>query len=336
MSLDLSTATDVLSALAILLALTLSYGSLKRLLRRESLARAVLGSLFGAVAGLLIALPIPVLPGISVDLHSVPLVLAGAFMGWRGLVPCLLIAGGMRLGIGGIGTTSALAAMGYSGLVGLFWGYTTVIQSGHQGRAQLLWLGILAATNVWAVVLLPVELARGFLTHVAPTVMATHIVLIPLFAALMRRAEAALWIERQFHLTASTDEATGLLTFDTFKRLAAASPRSDEGSDGTALVLLRIRHRAQIERLHGPDAIDLVLSTLRARLEKRLPREDLAARTPGGHVALLLRDLTRDEALRFVIGFGQAFLSRPIRLSDGGKIRVCLDVGETWTATRRP
>lgn len=107
---------DFAASLAVLALLAESYGVIRRRFVGAFAAPIVLGVLFGLMAVVQMHRPFEPFDGVIIDMRNVPIALAGAFLGWRGLLPCLGIAVATRMGIGGVGMVSGIAAMAMSGL----------------------------------------------------------------------------------------------------------------------------------------------------------------------------------------------------------------------------
>ena len=335
MTLDLSTAMDFVSALALLAVLASSYGWLKRTLPQRWLAELVLGALFGLVAILQMSLPVEPRPGIVVDLRSIPVALAGAFLGWRGALSCAGIAMAMRWHLGGVGAPVGMTVVAVTALLGLGWARATRARP-RRGRVALLGLGAMTACNAVTVVLLPTEIAWWFVANITPILTVAYIVLVPLFAAMMQREDAAIWVERQLRASASTDPATGLLTMDALTRAAARMASRAEPPRGAALVLLRIRHARWIEQVHGAEALDTIRAAMRARLEGMVACGDVLARTRTGCIAVLMADRDEAAAARLAREVARILSTRSIRFDDDGEMRVSLDMGRAWSTAMRP
>ena len=335
MTFDLSTAMDFFSALALLSLLASSYGWLKRALPHEHHAQIALGVLFGLITVLQMNLPLRPFPGTVIDLRAIPLVLAGSYLGWRGALACTLIALATRLSLGGVGMAAGLAGIVLS-----------TPRRAHlappRARGPVAHLAV-ARRAGRAVVGQRAQPAAAHALASAVDPHAHHAVPVghlpdadPLFALLMQREDTAMWIERQLKASASTDPATGLLNMEAFGRAAAIQAGSETPTAGTGLVILRIRHDRWITQVHGEGALDTVRSALRARLEERLPEGDVLGRTPSGCIAMLLADRSGPSSARLTARIARDLSTRPIRLADGGELRVSLDMGTTWEPDRRP
>ena len=335
MQFDLSTATDFFSALALLSFLALSYGWLRSVMARVHHAQILLGLLFGLVTVLQMQLPLRPMPGVVIDLRAIPIVLAGAFLGWRGAVLAMAIAMASRLSIGGVGTAAGCAGIVLSGTTGLGWA-RAMRDRPNRTIGSAIWLGALTSANALSLLFLPAASALWVLLHVMPFLSLTYLVVIPVFAVLIEREGASVWAVRQLWASASTDAATGLLTMDALARAAAQRAEADGPTEGTGLAVFSLRHEEWIRRTHGESALDTIRAALRVRLEERLARCDVLARTPSGSIAAFLPDRDAEAVETLATLLAQELSRRPLRLADGGMLRVSLDLGHAWTVSRRP
>ncbi|WP_308915433.1 LytS/YhcK type 5TM receptor domain-containing protein [Jannaschia sp. LMIT008] len=335
MPFDMQNAMDLVSALAILTLLPTSYGWLRRSNMADWQVQIVLGLFFGLVSVLQMNLTFAMPTGIVIDLRIVPVILASAFLGWRGAILCVVPAIAMRYSLGGVGASAGIAVVLQTAALGLLWARFVSERAAATPRAFVI-LGVLTTTSAATAILLPPDIAVWFLWNVTPILTVLYLVLVPVFATLMHREDVALWTERQLRASASTHPVSGLLYWDALSRAAANLASDTEESRGTGLILLQIRHAKWITRVHGEAALDTVRGVLRARLEDRLPRRDILGLTPGGAIAVLSPDLTDDDLKRLTARLSHDLGTRPVRLDDGGELRISLDMGRTWERQSRP
>ncbi|MEM7721041.1 MAG: LytS/YhcK type 5TM receptor domain-containing protein [Pseudomonadota bacterium] len=125
MGIEFEVIMDFAGSLAVVAILASGYGTLQRYLQQPAAARVVLGVLFGLVAWAQMHAPFEAMPGLIVDLRNVPVALAGAFLGRRGLLACLMIGLAARLQIGGVGALAGCLGMVIAGCAGLLWAHFT-------------------------------------------------------------------------------------------------------------------------------------------------------------------------------------------------------------------
>ena len=93
---------DFSSALAMIVVLTIAFGHVSRWVHSRARAQLLLGVAFGGVAWVQMHMPLEPMAGLIIDLRNVPIVLCGAFLGWRAGLICLVIAMATRYDIGGL------------------------------------------------------------------------------------------------------------------------------------------------------------------------------------------------------------------------------------------
>ncbi len=177
---------DMVAALAVTALLAESYGAVRRRIAGNSVAPVVLGVMFGAMSALQMHTPIEPFDGLIIDLRNIPVALAGAFLGWRGLVPCLLIAMAVRFEIGGVGMVSGLWAMVIAGLAGMIW-CRKLASLPKRNFAMLLLLALAMSTHLLGALALPRDLAVWFYTSAAGPILIMNLITVPLIGALLER-----------------------------------------------------------------------------------------------------------------------------------------------------
>ncbi len=333
MDIEIGSVMDFAGSLGVLGMLAVAYGSIRRRFAVAEHAQTVLGILFGIVAVAQMHAPIEPFEGFLMDLRNVPIVLAGAFLGVRGSVACLLLAATARLQIGGIGMAGGIVAMLISGAVGAAWSIAT--QGRRRGPMALLALGALTCLNFVAVVMLPPALAIFYLTQVAPPLAVLYVVAVPLVGGLLQRE-----IDRNAQEGRLRDAAEfgedGLMPAPALAWAMVHSATVGSLQGPVDCVMIRLRHHGVLARLWGGDVPPAARAALGARLLPLLAPEALVGWAgpetilitlpegiiPGGPDALVreIRDRLEDE---------------PIDVPGAGAVRLRLDV-ETWSYAALP
>ena len=184
MRFDFGLMLDFLSPLALLAILCLCHDLFRHRGIGTFLVSLVAGLAFGLVAALQMTAAMVPVPGLLVHLGAVPVALAGAYLGWRGLVACLLVALAVRGQIGGIGLVPDATGLLIAGGAGLIWAGIT---RGHALRRMrtLMGLAFLMSLNVVAGAMLPAPFAGWMLTSAAPMLVLFNLVAVPLLAAIL-------------------------------------------------------------------------------------------------------------------------------------------------------
>ncbi|MBY4894552.1 hypothetical protein KUL25_17475 [Rhodobacteraceae bacterium N5(2021)] len=208
---------DVIVAIAVSALLGEAYGGVRRKLSGKALAPFALGALFGVIALILMLRPIEPYDGLLIDLRNIPIALAGAFLGWRGLLPCLFIAASTRIGMGGIGATAGVVAMIMAGGAGCFWAWY-VQRFDKRSFKMLLVLAIAMSSHLLAGFVLPDDLAAWFFTTAALPLFAMNLLAIPLIGYVLERENRRIQREHRMAAAMTRDPETGLLTGAAFVR----------------------------------------------------------------------------------------------------------------------
>jgi hypothetical protein len=285
---DAEILVDFAGALALIGMLSVGFGILGRMVAMPRLGPLLLGTLFGAVAVLGMLAPLSPAPGVLVDMRCVPVALAGAFLGMRGLVFCVLLAGAARFGIGGEGSVAGIAAIVVSGLAGWTW-RAVVPPSGLRRRRHFIALGAATSSHLLTGLLLPDPAAAWFYITAAPILLVINMAAVPLFGALLDH-ELRSTAEASRAGAAGIDPSTGTLSLPHFER-SVARGEGVRGPEGVgALLIVRI---GSAPRGPGRGITDLVLREARVRLE-----ETLGASRPMARLAhdCLVVAATRQEA----------------------------------------
>lgn len=185
---------DFLASIVLLSLLAYSYGVLRRQLPGTKLAPQLLGALFGLVAALQMHLPLEPIPGLIVDLRAIPLILAGAFLGLRGMVIAMFIAALARTMIGGVGWVSGVFAIMIACGLGMFWDYLT-LSIDRRGMRSLALLAAMTPLHLVAVVLLPADIAWLFLSGAGPVLAGFYLMAIPLIGIMLEHQRIAMQFE---------------------------------------------------------------------------------------------------------------------------------------------
>ncbi|MBL4626614.1 MAG: hypothetical protein JKY00_00995 [Roseicyclus sp.] len=208
---------DIAAALAVTALLAESYGVMRRKFVGAALAPIVLGVLFGLMALVQMHRPLEPFDGFIIDLRNIPIALSGAFLGWRGLVPCLVIALATGYGIGGVGATSGMWGMVLAGLAGMIWARKTAHLE-ERNFSVLMLLAIAMSAHLLAGLALPNDIAVWFFTTAAGPILAMNLIAIPLIGALLERENRRILQENHMAAAITRDPATGLLTGPAFVR----------------------------------------------------------------------------------------------------------------------
>lgn len=255
---------DFVQALALVAGLSWGYGLFRRHIARPGWAPLVLGVLFGCVAVLEMNTPLEPVPGLIIDLRAVPIVLAGAFLGWRGALVCVAIAIAARLSLGGVGMVAGVSAILIAAAGGLAWNYMTRHVAQRKAR-HLVWLALATSLSLVGGVFLPFELSAWFFGEVALPLAAIYLVSVPLVAALLERERILVEQDKVSDIGEGIDADTGLRGQDRFARDVAHATASGAYAPMAGAIIVKIRDRGFLTGQWGQSVIGHLLGGLRHR-----------------------------------------------------------------------
>lgn len=321
MGFDSGLIMDFASSLAIVAVLSWGYGMMRRVIAGVVLAPLVLGVLFGLVAVLQMHAPIEPVPGLIIDLRAVPVALAGAFLGWSGLLACLGIALAARYGIGGVGMAPGMVAITLAGLGGLVWDRMTR-HIRRRGLRPLIGLAALTCCSLAAGLVLPAQLAAWFYTAAAPPLAVMYLVAVPAVGALLERERRMLQMEDAMKAAARTDAASGLFTRQAFAREIAHLSASANLPAVAAVVVLTVRHRRFLSDHWGTAIMGHILGGLRHRLASLVCHGAMLGKSRDGRILIAVteQELAGIDDLR--IALRRAVSDRAIALPGGDSARI--------------
>ena len=318
-------------ALALIGLLSTAYGTICRHRFLGDHGNSLLGFLFGVVAVLEMHAPISPADGVIIDMRNIPVALAGAFLGWRGMLSCLIVAVFGRLMIGGIGTASGVLGMMLAGGAGLLWAWK-IRDSNNSGALPLFALGMMMSVHLLAAFVLPFEIAIWFFTHAALPLVALNLLSILVVGWLLERETRLLQFEQSGGPGVHTEPETQMLRTEAFfkdlvHRQVAASP-----SDVSGVIVLKLKRPKQFISLWGRTNLATVLGAFRIRIQDTLVHGVGAGMTQDGRilVGLSASEILRGDAL--VTDMRRLLSECDVSMPDGSATKVsvsCEIIAET-------
>jgi hypothetical protein len=314
---------DFLNSLAIIAGLSWGYGLLRRRMAGPFWAPVLLGGLFGCDAVLQMSAPLEPVEGMIIDLRVVPVVLAGAFLGWRGTLVCLALAIPARIWIGGVGMEAGVASILLAAAGGLAWSHMTRHMS-RRGVEQLIRLAIAAACTLFAGLLLPPELAALFYSEMALPLLAIYMIAVPLVGALLERERIMFEEERRASLGAEIDADTGLRGQKRFARDVAHATAAGSDNPVIGAIVLKVRDRGFLNHHWGTPAMDQLLGGVRHRCAHMLNDGTVIGLADDGSLLLSVsaQDWGRIDSLRAKLH--RVIADGDMALPDGHSTRVAI------------
>lgn len=326
MRFDFAIALDFLSPLALIAILSWSYGLIRLRLAGDRMAPVVLGLAFGLVALLQMHAPLSPIPGVIVDLRAVPVALAGAYLGWRGLVACLAVALAARWQIGGIGLLPDLVGIVHAAAAGHLWDRSTR-RNLPRGLGHIMALALIVSLGALSGMFLPQPLAAWVLTSAAPMLIFLTLVALPALAAILERERHAQAMESRSRAECAARARAELLSEGAFidrvvDLRAAAGQGPLTGPPVVAVLIVDLNHRYWPAGRRDATVIGHVRGGLRDRLAGLIRHGDLVGRSQAGCVLVALDagDAMRVDTLTAAIHRIVADLA--ITLPDGDSARV--------------
>lgn len=315
---------DFASSLALLALLSWGYGILRRRLGGAVVAPIVLGGLFGLVAFLQMHAPIEPVEGVIIDLRVVPVALAGAFLGVRGLLPCLMVAITARYDIGGVGMVAGITAIVLAGCAGLIWNKKAAHMS-SRGVKPLLGLALCVTVSLASGVLLPAPWRGWFFAEAAPALALGYMLAVPAIGALLERERIMLMVEERMRAAARATPDTGLYTLRDFARRIAEISATGAGAPVAAVMVLDLRPGMLLSSHWGEAVMGHILTGLRGRVAGLARHGDMLAKLNDRSIAL---GLTGDEiakAADLATQIRRIMADRAMALPDGDAVPVRVD-----------
>jgi diguanylate cyclase (GGDEF)-like protein len=155
---------------------------------------------------------------------------------------------------------------------------------------------------------------------------------------LLAAVEAAIERSRYLRSLLTRDGLTRLLTHSAFlerAELTLAQAQRDPERGTAAWVMLDLDAFKGVNDRHGHPAGDRVLASVAALLRRRLRQTDAIGRYGGEEFAVLLHDLSRDEAFRLVDRLREEFGADARHSSDGAPFRCTFSAGIAMLDPRR-
>lgn len=315
-----------MGTIALMALLALGYGTVTRAFTRAATAQAVLGALFRSAALLAMFEPLHLAQGVIVDLRTVPVTLAGAFLGLPSAVVTALMALAMRIGIGGAGTIAGSASIVMSVLLGLSWA-VLVRRPGQEVRNVVL-LATLAQLTLVSYALLPRDVAWRAVTDVWPFLVPLRFVGVLMVGALLKREQMIAEQAKQLDLATDRDPLTDLLNRRGFE---AAVARIRPEFTGSALLLLDLDRFKRVNDAHGHDAGDAVLRELSLRLTRALQGRGIIGRLGGEELVVFLPSILPRDARQVAERLRVSVNREAFALLSGLGLSVTVSIGGAWS-----
>lgn len=307
--------------------LAMIYGAIQRSSLGHHVRHVALGICFGlgTVVGML--QPLSLGPDAIVDARALYLGFAGAFLGPLGAFTALVVAvlGRIAININSytfVGIASIITAVVMGGLWPEVRNRLRV-----SGTPALLVLGGMISLSLFGAYLAPTS---GNPVHLVLVLAAYNLCGSVVFGTIIQTQRRRALRERAAQLEATTDPLTGLLNRRSFERLFQQA-RDQQGSQGTALLLIDIDRFKGINDRFGHASGDKVLRKLAETLRGVVTVEDSVLRLGGEEFGVILQDKTIEGATRTAENILSELRIR-LLLDDTTTISVTVSIGMHYVA----
>ena len=321
-------ALQFFQTVAALALVSILYGTVLRRIAPGGSRQVALGLVFGAAALSAMVQPIPMAPGVIVDMRHLPIALAGAFAGPWPMAIALSMTAAARIVIGGDGMLAGLIGMTLAGLAGTLWARLFLGRKAG-GLPALLVLAGMTNTNLLGAVALPRELALDFFARFALPMAAFNVVGILVIGGAIRRERLLARSADDLQHEADRDALTGVLNRRGFRAVAQATLTRPRHHGGQAVLLVDADHFKRINDGFGHDVGDAVLVELARRLGTALRAGDALGRFGGEEFVVLARSIDRDGARLLAERLHRAVNREPFPVA-GRLIDVTVSMGVWW------
>lgn len=283
MGFEFEVVMDFAGSLAVVAILASGYGTLERYLQRPEVARVVLGVLFGLVAWAQMHAPFEAMPGLIIDLRNVPIALAGAFLGWRGMLACLAIGVAARLNIGGAGALSGALGMTIAGHAGLLWARLSDAAP-RRGLFEWVGLSVIMSTHLAGAMILPQNMAAWFYSEAALPLLVVNLLSVTFVAMLLDRERNAIAGETRLLSAVQVDPDSGLLTGPAWLRDVKHAYAADDKNPVRGIMLVHMRKLDWLVAQHGGQRTRELSGAIRHRVKSLLTHGDIVGDIGGGRL----------------------------------------------------
>lgn len=321
---------DYASTIAVLALLAVPYGIALRRVSAPPLRNALLGILFGLAAMGAMLNTVALEPGVFFDLRALPVGLAGGFFGPLGALPAMVLAGGTRAAIGGVGAVSGILAIGMAGFAGLAWYYLAPTMRPSLSF-RLLVLSLLISLHLVTILMLPADVVAQVLVSIVPLTVLLNLIGTMVVGGLLDRERCS--AEREHALSEETmrDPLTGIANRRGFERLLekSADRRGKGSGGGSALLVIDLDHFKAINDTYGHETGDRVLTQVGSRLEGCVRSGDIVARFGGEEFVVFLPATPVDAAIAVAERLRCVISDEPFIVA-GKNIALTISIGAHW------
>ena len=328
----LLTLVSLIEPIGIAVLLVYLYGLTHRKTASRAQNQVWMGSAFGLAAAFGMATPIVIADGTIIDMRNLFVGLAGAFLGWRGVIAALGIAAATRIGIGGQGAVSGVLGMSIAASMGLLWARQIDVRIVSR-PISFATLATMISLHLCALVALPYAVAVSFLRDLGPQIILMNFAGTFLLSTLIHHENIMIGRTEALLSAATTDPLTKLLN-----RRSAVAQFEQVLSDGpmprgVAMMCIDIDDFKAINDTHGHLAGDAVLIEVAARLSDCLRTGDIFARMSGDEFLIVLTNVNSEDS-RDITERCRKVVDRSSVDYGDASINASISIGVVWSQRR--
>jgi len=286
---------ELITSLGLIVVLGYFYGLGLRWFRYPKGSEYLLGAIFGAAAIFQMYRPFEPLNGLIIDLRNIPIALAGAFLGWRGIFLSVAIAASVRIGTSGAGMLSGVMGIITAAGMGAIWARWTETQE-KRGLYLHLALAAMISMHLLCALLLPPTMRAWFFSEAAFPILMLNLLIVPIAAGILEVERRKFSEEMRLRNSVVLDPESGLLTIQAFTRACEVRASAMADSSYTRALVIRMRTDSWLESWSVSFSPLRLLAAMKVRIEDILPHAKIAGFF--GQRTLLV-PLTQDNLLEF-------------------------------------
>jgi diguanylate cyclase len=293
----MQTFLHLIDSVAIMAALALVYGLVRRLSWPIRVQHVFLGAAFGLGAITTMLQPILIVGDLIIDCRALFTGFAGAFLGLEGALAALAVAALGRLAIGFTSTALfGVFGLAISTMAGMLWDRIDLRASRLTVRLSVL--GAMISLSYLVFLLIPEVRSTAAVPKTFGLLSIYNIMGAMALGSFIHRERAQANREAAANEAATLDPLTGLLNrrgFSTRFTRAEAHSRSR----GSALLLIDIDYFKKVNDTFGHPVGDAILKIVGERLRKAVRPQDFVQRAGGEEFGVYLSDIDHAGAQAF-------------------------------------
>ncbi len=322
----------LLAPVVALLGLSFLLSSAMRHYHETKYEQFAFGVLFGLTVVLGMTNPLSLGEGLIFDTRTL---LTGAAVAFVGPVAGLITLGfGIvcRIYIGGVGTTSGLVGLVLAFGLALEWSHF----ASHRVKQPVLkdtCLGIAVTPSIFALFILPFDLAVDLFASILPTLLICNVVGAIAIGWIFRHEARYISEAREMRSFARTDQLTNLLNRRGMDREVDAT--KFDASRGHAVFYFDVDNFKGINDTYGHDTGDATLAIVAARVKDIIRSETVFARHGGDEFSLYVPGLDASDMQAVADRFCTAISAE--KFSHANKVfTVSISLGGYWSKQNLP